>query len=74
MPDWDAKAELHMLTQMQTEPRMSPMYLETDKLKTLIEHVMQKRTADRKLYSITVGEKVYDTAAIEALASQIENS
>jgi hypothetical protein len=70
MPDWDADAELHMLARMQTEPRKSPKYVKSGKLKTLVKEVMAKRPPDRGAYSITVGSKVYDAAAIEELSEQ----
>ena len=67
MADWDADADLHVLAQMQTEPRMSPKYVKTEKLAALVDEVMEKRPVDRQAYSITQGDEVYDAAAIEDL-------
>jgi hypothetical protein len=70
MIDWDADADLHVLAQMQTEPRKSPKYLKTGKLVTLVKELMEKRPADRQAYSITVGDEEYDAAAIEDLYNE----
>jgi hypothetical protein len=64
MIDWDADADLHVLAQMQTEPRKSPKYLKTGKLVTLVKEVMEKRPADRQAYSITVGDEDYGFNAV----------
>ena len=52
MADWDADADLHVLAQMQTEPRMSPKYIKTGKLAAFVDEVMEKRSANRRAYSI----------------------
>jgi hypothetical protein len=71
MPNWDADAELHVLAQMQTEQRMSPRYVKSGKFKALVTEVMAKRPADRRAYSITVRDKVFNADAIEDLSEQI---
>ena len=63
----NAKAELHRLEQMQSEPRISPKYLRDSTLVSLVNEVMAMRPIDRHLYSITVGKKVYEAGAIEEL-------
>jgi hypothetical protein len=70
--DWNALADLHRLEQMQSEPRHSPRYLEgrDGTLASLVNQVMAKNIADRQRYSIMVGEKVFNAAAIEALFKQ----
>lgn len=70
--NWEAQATLHRLEQMQSEPRPSPKYLEgkDGPFAKLIREVMGIRPPDRQRYSIMVGDKVYDAAAIEALHAQ----
>jgi hypothetical protein len=67
--DWNAQADLHRIEQMQSEPGLSPKYLEgrDGTLASLIREVMAVRVPDRQLYSTMVGDTVYDAAAIEAL-------
>jgi hypothetical protein len=67
--NWNAQADLHRIEQMQSEPRLSPKYLKgrDGTFASLIKEVMAERAPDRQLYSIMVGDTVYDAAAIEVL-------
>ena len=69
MPDWEADAFLEKI--VHAKERSEWKYVKSGKLKSLVKQVMSKRSADRRIYLITVGKKRYDAAAIEALADQL---
>jgi hypothetical protein len=70
--NWNAQAQLYRIEQMQGEPGLSPKYLKDGTFAVLIKEVMAKRAPDRQLYSIIVGDTVYDAAAIEAQYEQTD--
>ena len=70
LPNWNDKAELHRLEPMESEPRLSPKYLQgrDASFVALVKEVMEMpRAADRQQYSIMVGEDIYLYAQIEEI-------
>lgn len=68
LPQWQAKASLHRLEAMKSEPRISPKYLQGRDacFVALIKEVMAlPRAPDRQQYSIMVGENIYEYDCIE---------
>jgi hypothetical protein len=50
-----------------------PKFVKSSKVSALVDEVMQMRPADRELYSITVGHRVYFSGGIEDLATALES-
>ncbi len=49
-----------------------PNFVKSGTVRALVDEVMQMRPADRQLYSITVGQRVYFSGGIEDLSKALE--
>jgi len=49
-----------------------PKFVKSGKVRALVDEVMQMQPADRQLYSIAVGQRVYFSGGIEHLSKALE--
>ena len=67
-----AKRTGHLYKAARLTTSEPPKFVKSGKVSALVDEMMQMRPADRGLYSITVGQRVYFSGGIEDLATALE--